>query len=65
MYEPQPCRVSDIVRAVETGRWPGTQVIRVSRRRRVGLYIMSALQMAGLFSIPVGGLAAILFDLAD
>ena len=49
MYEPQPCRVSDVVRAVETGRWPGTQVIRVSRRRRVGLYVMSVLQTVVLF----------------
>ncbi len=65
MYEPQPCRVSDIVRVVETGRWPGTRVIRVSRSKCIGLYVMSVLKTAFLFSVLVGGLAVILLDLAD
>ena len=41
MYESQPCRVSDVVMAVETGKWPGTPIVPISKAEYVALYRQS------------------------
>lgn len=54
MYETQPCKVSDIVQAVESGRWQGTtkRILR-SRSARVTMYLLSAFQNALLLGILI------------
>ncbi len=55
MYETQPCKVSDVVRAVDTGRWPGTKVNLRPRAVRLVMYLLSTLQTA----VFAGMLAAV------
>lgn len=52
MYEQQPCRVSDVVRAVETGRWHGTKMILLPKSERIEVYVKSGLWFS-LFLLPV------------
>ena len=58
MYETQPCKVSDIVQAVESGRWQGTtKLILRSRSERVTIYLLSSFQLAfigGMLIAAVG-----------
>lgn len=58
MYEIQPCRVSDVVQAVETGRWPGSKLIPRPKSARVSLYTKSILQHGFVWGILlIAGLA--------
>lgn len=42
MYEVQPCKVSDIVRAVNEGRWHGSERILRSKSARIWMYVWSS-----------------------
>ncbi len=54
MYETQPCKVSDIVQAVESGRWQGTtKLILCSKSWRVTMYLLSAFQYALILGILI------------
>jgi hypothetical protein len=48
MYEAQPCRVSDIAEAAQTGKWPGTAKVLRPLSRRLLICVLSALQHLGL-----------------
>lgn len=65
MYEPQPCKVSDIVRAVETGRWPGTRVNLRPRAVRLSLYLLSTLQTAVVAGMLVAVATTVWIKLID
>ena len=65
MYETQPCKVSDIVRAVENGRWPGTNINLRPRAVRLVIYLLSTLQCAIIAGMLVAVAAAVLIDLID
>lgn len=58
VYEVQPCRVSDVVRAVQTGRWPGTKIVPLSKSERRMMYVRSWLNVA--FFAGVGLFAAVI-----
>ena len=59
MYHDQPCRVSDVVQAVETGRWPGTKLVRRSDNECRSLYRQSVFRYVTYGAIFAG--CAILF----
>ncbi len=61
MFEHQPCMVSDFVRAVNAGRWPGTMVVPVSEFRRVMLYIYSTLLHVFLPGVLLASIGVLLF----
>lgn len=58
MYQRQPCKVADIVKAVETGRWHGTKLVHHPRGRRLVLYALSSFQIAFISFIFVAGVWA-------
>lgn len=65
IYQRQPCKVSDVVRAVCAGRWSGTPQILRPRLARLGLYLMSAVQfivMTGTVALTGGALLVYAFD---
>lgn len=53
LYEPQPFKVSDVVKAADTGRWPGTKVILRPKRERDRLYFCSYLFLTILVGTPI------------
>jgi acyl carrier protein len=65
MYLTQPCKVSDIVQAVEIGRWPGTELTLRSLSTRVSLCALSmllAVVIGGMFLAILWAALAALFD---
>jgi len=44
LYESQPCSVRDIVNAIETGVWKGTERIELSQSEQKKIYILSTIQ---------------------
>jgi hypothetical protein len=61
MYQTQPCRVADLIRAVDEGRWPETKLVPRSKTERRRLYVQSTLQFALyalIIMVGVGALAA-------
>jgi len=61
-YETQPCLVSDLVHAAETGKWPGTPLVRRTGTSKKMLYLGSCLQIGLLcfiLAITVVGVVTI------
>lgn len=63
LYEPQPALVSDIVQAVDTGRWPGTSRVPRPRAKRATLYLLSIVQIAVGVGVIVAVVATLLVRL--
>ena len=63
MYETQPCKVSDVVQAVMSGRWRGTPLVLRSESARAMLYVLSTVQIVFVCSMGVAIFAGILFGL--
>lgn len=60
MYESQPCRVSDVVRAVETGCWPGTQLVLLPKSKRFSIFLLSTLQLLLLAGMLIAATLSII-----
>lgn len=65
LYKDQPCKVSDIVGAIEKGRWPGTKLTLRSKSERVRIYLVSALQALLIGGALVGVAVAALIGLIN
>ena len=61
MYKTQPCKVADVVQAVETGRWHGSRLIFRPKSEREKLFARSVLQLIISFGVLVISFATIIY----
>lgn len=60
MYKPQPCLVSDVVKAIELGKWEPTLLVPISSRERAKTYLVSYLYFGFLIALGAFGLFIVL-----
>ena len=63
MYESRTCRISDIVRAVETGKWPDSPLVLRSKKARTMLYARSWVYFGIVLAMGMLVIGIFLYDL--